>query len=248
MRTCIIIPMYNEALRFKPEVLSAYTSKHEVDFLLVNDGSSDNTASIINNLSNNNPHTQGLHLTKNSGKAEAIRQGVLKVVEDNQYSHIGYFDADFATPLSEIDNLIDCFSNNSFSLVMGSRIKRLGATIKRFRTRHVGGRLIATIISEIILQFPVYDTQCGAKLMTCDIAKTVFNTPFITKWLFDVELLARLQQTQGRAYCLQSVYELPLTYWEDKGQSKISLTDVLRLPFQLTKLYFHYTTNAKTNT
>ncbi len=77
------------------------------DFLFVNDGSSDNTASILKALSAKNDNFSFLDLKENQGKAGAIREGALSLQENNSYNFIGYFDADLATPLFEINNFIE---------------------------------------------------------------------------------------------------------------------------------------------
>ena len=62
----------------------------------------------------------------------------------------------------------------------------------------------------------------------------------MSNWLFDVELIARLSQHYGKDYCYNNVYEIPLTQWKDKGNSKITGLDMLKVPFQLLKIYWHY--------
>jgi hypothetical protein len=123
---------------------------------------------------------------------------------------------------------------------MGIRLKRIGANIIRFKSRHYFGRVVASIISEFILKLPTYDTQCGAKLIESNLAKELFEKPFKTKWLFDVELIARMQQLYGKEYCLNNIVELPLNTWIDKGNSKITFSDFLKTPFNLLKLYAAY--------
>jgi glycosyltransferase involved in cell wall biosynthesis len=232
--------MYNEVARFDAEKLLEFSSNYAIDFLLVNDGSKDTTGTIIENLAKKDDRIFAMSLSKNSGKAEAIRLGVEKAIATKPYKAIGYLDADFSTPLFEINNLIEIFISQGKPFIMGSRVKRLGATIQRYRFRHFFGRVIATCISEFILKLPVYDTQCGAKLIKTEIAKDLFKDPFVTKWLFDVELIARLKKQYNQDYCVDSIYEMPLTYWNDKGESKITFLDMLSVPFQLLKIYTHY--------
>ena len=89
----------------------------------------------------------------------------------------------------------------------------------------------------MVLKTPVYDTQCGAKVIEYTIAKQLFKEKFITKWLFDVELLLRMKVN----YNLQeNVLEIPLYEWKEKGNSKIKFIDFFKFPFQIIKIYFHY--------
>ena len=104
---------------------------------------------------------------------------------------MGYWDADLATPLSTIPEFIEKFqSSRALVAVCGSRILRLGASIQRLVFRHYLGRVFSTVASNI-LNIPVYDTQCGAKLFRTEHAELIFSEHFISRWFFDVELFAR---------------------------------------------------------
>lgn len=240
MKICIIIPLFNEASRFDTEYLINFSAQNNMDFCLVNDGSTDHTAEIIDKLANSSASICAIHLTKNQGKAAAIRTAVHQITADNNYDYVGYFDADFATPLDEIPYFLEEIRSTGKPFIMGIRLKRIGANIQRYKSRHYFGRVVASIISEVILKLPTYDTQCGAKLIASDLAKELFANPFKTKWLFDVELIARMQQRYGKAYCLDTIVELPLRTWVDKGNSRITFFDFLKTPFNLIKLYATY--------
>jgi len=238
-KTLIIIPCYNEAKRLPyEEYVSFFSKKETIDFLFVNDGSVDNTIEVLTKLQRNFQNASILDLSQNVGKAEAIRSAMLKV-ELKEYEYIGYLDADLATPIDEVDNLIKQIERNpSPYLIMGSRIKILGLTdIQRKLSRHYIGRAFATVVSNM-LKLPIYDTQCGAKLIKKEIVKEIFAQPFLSKWLFDVELLFRIKGSYsdygGR------IIEVPISKWEDKDGSKISAFYFLKAPFDLLKIFFHY--------
>ena len=133
----------------------------------------------------------------NSGKAEAVRAGMLMAHDAFDSDYFGFWDADMSTPLSELNWMLE-FSGGKLQheIVMGSRISRLGSQINRKMMRHYLGRIFATFTS-IILDLKVYDTQCGAKLFSRKVVKPLFHAPFISKWFFDVELLARYIKTNG---------------------------------------------------
>lgn len=240
MKICIVIPLYNEASRFETESLIGFTKQNDLDFCLVNDGSTDNTKQIIDELALNNNRISALNLKKNIGKAEAVRTAYNHLIKKEDYKYIGYLDADFATPLEELHGFTDEINKSNKPFLMGIRLKRVGANIKRYKMRHYFGRIVASIISEIILKLPVYDTQCGAKLIESKLAEQLFKEPFKTKWLFDVELIARIKKIHGKEFCLNNIVELPLNTWIDKGDSRISFLDFLKTPFVLIKLYFSY--------
>lgn len=238
---CIIIPCYNEAERLPANAFLAYQQTHpDVSFCFVNDGSRDRTADVLAQLQRQNPvQIDVLNLTQNQGKAGAVRAGMLHAVQQG-HTYLGYFDADLATPLAAIDDLrlvLDKHPDCVF--VMGSRIKHLGVTIKRDAFRHYTGRVIATIIS-LILRLPTYDTQCGAKLLRHNVVGIVFRDAFISPWLFDVELLARLIGHFGRPNLPGKLLESPLQEWIEQDDSRISPTYMFRMWTELYRIYRTY--------
>src|SRR5690606_37481279 len=158
----------------------------------VNDGSTDHTFEVLQNIRQKfSKEVHVIDLPKNVGKAEAVRQGFLRAFQVDHFTHIGYLDADLATHLNEIAYMLSHF-NGKVKIVLGSRVLRLGAVIQRSSLRHYLGRIFATIASNV-LDMKVYDSQCGAKLFEMNMAQILFQKPFISKWLFDLELLYRLK-------------------------------------------------------
>lgn len=238
---CIIIPCYNEATRLPSEVFLAYMQQGtNVNFCFVDDGSTDATKSVLEGMQAQYPtHIEVLILPQNQGKAGAVRAGMLHCA-DKPFDYVGYLDADLATPLTAIADLTAVLDANPvLDLVMGSRIKFLGVDIRRDAFRHYVGRIIATIISTI-LKLPVYDSQCGAKLFRSGIVVKLFQEPFISPWLFDVELLARLTQHHGRPGVLSHLAEQPLRQWIEQSDSRISSGYVFRMWYELYRIQRKY--------
>lgn len=233
MKVTIIIPFYNEEKRIVLESFhQIFKNTSQYDFILVDDGSTDNTNTILGEFKNKFPNLTILKLDKNIGKAEAIRAAVLSI---SNTDFIAYYDADLATPFSELDKLIQfSIQNPNYKMIMGARIKLIGNGVKRSLKRHYFGRIFATIVSQFVLKVAVYDTQCGAKVIDYQIAKQIFEKPFISKWLFDVELLKRLQRINNLR---EVVKEIPLEKWEEIGSSKIKRTDFFKIPFELFQIY-----------
>lgn len=238
----IIIPCYNESLRLNQKAFSDFISENqsEYDIIFVNDGSTDNTLDILNKISIEFPNNFFIcNLSHNCGKAEAVRVGINFSYEKNQYNYMAYFDADLATPLSEINFLKKIAVNNPLLvMVLCSRIKRLGANINRNSKRHILGRIFSTFASKI-LKLPVYDTQCGAKLIKAEIIPYVFNKPFVTSWIFDVEILARIRNN-NRDTITSILYEHPVSKWEDVGGSKLKFKHMVKVPLELFKIKQFY--------
>jgi glycosyltransferase involved in cell wall biosynthesis len=233
MKVTIIIPFYNEEKRIVLESFhQIFNNTSQYDFILVDDGSTDNTFAVLNQFKSEFSTIEVLKLYKNVGKAEAIRTAVLSI---SNTDFIAYYDADLATPFSELDKLIQfSIQNPNYKMIMGARIKLIGNGVKRSLTRHYFGRIFATIVSQFVLKVAVYDTQCGAKVVDYQTANQIFAKPFISKWLFDVELLKRLQKNHNLK---EVVKEIPLEKWEEIRSSKIKRTDFFKIPFELFQIY-----------
>jgi hypothetical protein len=149
---------------------------------------------------------------------------------------VGYWDADLATPLETIPRLRSVLEERpELLLVMGSRVRLLGREIRRRWRRHLLGRAFAAAAS-CVLGLPVYDTQCGAKLfrVTAETAE-LFRRPFETRWIFDVEILARLAKTPRIA---QAMYEYPLDHWREVNGSRLKTADFAAAAIDLAMIYW----------
>ena len=240
MQTTIIIPCYNEAGRMDCQAFLDFAEQNpEILFLFVNDGSRDNTLSLLQELSEQSLNLQYIDLQKNGGKAEAVRQGMLYAVEQLDSDYVGFWDADLATPLWEIVNFTTQMQRGDFKMVTGLRLMRLGAGVKRKNSRHLLGRCFATVAATM-LQLPVYDTQCGAKLYCKQIVPVLFKEPFTTRWLFDVEVLARFVNEFGKDVAINKIYEYPLLEWVDVGGSQLKFKDFFKAPYELWQIKKRY--------
>lgn len=243
--TVVVIPCYNEANRIDEckffEFIDACSN---VTLLMVNDGSTDATLARLKEMEQ---HPSGrlcvLDLPRNVGKAEAVRSGVLQARKMNP-TYIAFWDADLATPLTMIPRFQEVLDRQSdLFLVIGSRVALLGRRIQRRWYRHAMGRTFATFASWV-LGLPVYDTQCGAKMfrVTPEVT-TVFRFPFRSRWIFDVEILARLTSHSDGEDTLsarQRIYELPLEEWHDVKGSKLKARDFARAAGELFVIHRDY--------
>ncbi|MEN6509218.1 MAG: glycosyltransferase [Smithella sp.] len=223
-KTQIVVPCYNESKRIKAEAfLGALEKDPNLSFLFVNDGSTDDTFNVLQSLKEKNPRqVEILNLEKNSGKAEAVRMGMLKSLE-GPFDNIGYWDADLATPVNAIEVFCCLLDSRDAEIVMGSRVRLLGRNIQRKAARHYLGRVFATCAS-LLLNINIYDTQCGAKIFRAsDTLKRVFQKPFKVHWTFDVEMFARFPMVMGKSLAEISSrwVECPLDEWFDVQGSNI---------------------------
>ncbi|HSJ12958.1 MAG TPA: glycosyltransferase [Longimicrobiales bacterium] len=241
-RVRIVVPCYNEALRLDVAGLEAFLERApEVAFTLVDDGSTDHTWRLLGELAGRSPGVERLRLTRNAGKAEAVRRGVLHAIALGDAPLLGYWDADFSTPLATILDMSDELeAHPSLMLLMASRVQLLGRSIERRPVRHYAGRVIATLAAAT-LGLRVYDTQCGAKLLRAGAeVAACFEAPFITRWMFDVELIARIVRGRSQERAAERIREYPLPVWRDVAGSKISTRAGLRALLDLARIRRHY--------
>lgn len=242
---CVVVPCYNEENRLP---VSEYLSfmKHFPDTLIcfVNDGSTDNTHRLLLDIkSHNEDNVHVISYTNNIGKAEAVRRGVLYCNSKLNHSHIAYIDADLSTPLQELIRLSG-YINEEIEFIFGSRIMIIGTRIERKFSRHFAGRIIATFISTV-LGIAVYDTQCGCKIFSKELSIQLFQEPFTSKWLFDVELFARKINLYGKDHALKKMLEIPLLEWFNKEDSKVGITYFFRLWVDLFLIHYRFKKHTK---
>jgi glycosyltransferase involved in cell wall biosynthesis len=219
-------------------------SPHRVDFCFVNDGSTDGTLGVLTALRDSDPDRFSvLNLEQNSGKAEAVRRGIVATAE-RKADVTGFWDADLATPLSELSGFVEILQDRpEIEMVFGARVRLLGRDIIRNPARHYFGRVGATLISST-LGLAVYDTQCGAKLFRIDeTLREVFAQPFLSRWIFDVEIIARYVEMWGRDRAARAIYEYPVLAWHDVHGSKVKSHDFVRALRDLWKIRQAYRLN-----
>jgi glycosyltransferase involved in cell wall biosynthesis len=194
----IVIPTYNESDKITASLtqvlnfMRGFAQTFEV--LVVDDGSSDKTADIIENYRANNPEIK-LIRNAHKGKGPAIWTGIMAAEGD----YIYVADADFSAPISELKKLVVWIKDNNFDVVIASREAHGAKRIDEPLYRHLMGRIF-NILVQIIALPGIKDTQCGFKLFKKDVAKQIFgklkvysdSAPIINKpflGAFDVEVL-----------------------------------------------------------
>ena len=232
----VVVPCFNEARRLDPAGIETLAHAAGARVLAVDDGSTDDTAALLDKLASADPDRMGvLALPANQGKGEAVRRGLLDAIAGGA-ELVAYCDADLATPPDEVGRLVDVLrADQTVDAVLGSRVALMGSDIRRSPLRHYTGRLFATAGS-LVLGVPVYDTQCGAKAFrVTDRLRRALATPFVSRWAFDVELLGRLLQDTGRGGGGRFV-EVPLRRWRDADGSKLTVVAGLRATVDLLRI------------
>lgn len=229
-----VIPCFNEAKRLDPAQIELLLSEPHTQVLLVDDGSTDGTLALLNELAaRHRGRAAVLGLSPNVGKAEAVRKGLIQASATNGV--VGYADADFSTPPLELHRLAAVLDERKAAVVIGARVGLSGTQINRQPMRHYLGRLFGTAAS-LLLRTTIYDTQCGAKLFrVTPLLSVSLVEPFGSRWIFDVELLGRLLIGSGGhpGIAADSLVEVPLHSWRDVGGSKLGLRSMVEVPWHL---------------
>jgi len=230
----VVIPCYDEEERLLSTEFLDFVDKHSGYHLcFVNDGSKDNTLEVLNNLRKGRESFISVYdCEKNGGKAEAVRLGMLHMAKKDDLDYIGFLDADLSTDLADFDDLVSTIENSEYKIVSGSRIARMGANITKESARKIISLTVNFIIRKI-LKMEFKDTQCGAKIFHKDIINTAFDSKFLTKWLFDVEIFIRVRKQYGLQKAKQILCEKPLKRWIHADGSKLSMKDSVKIIGQL---------------
>lgn len=242
LRVMVVVPAYNEARRLDPGAFAAaLVAMPWLTLRFVDDGSRDGTRAMLEGFAADHPGRVSVQvLPANVGKAEAVRRGLHEAAATGA-DVIGFADADLSAPLGELALLRQALHDHPAAwAAIGSRIRLLGRDIHRSALRHYLGRVFATAAS-IALGLPVYDTQCGLKLFR-NVApvRDALATPFASRWIFDVELIARLAAAPGTPPAGQRIREVPLEHWVAAGGSRLRLRDFLTAPMELLAIHRRY--------
>ncbi len=210
----IIIPAYNESERLTvslPKVLD-YVSQRQLssEIIVVNDGSSDDTADVVRSFMTVNPDVRLVENPGNRGKGYSVRNGMLHAQGDVML----FTDADLSSPIYEADKLFQAIEHGA-DVAIGSRW--LQAELQTERQpwhRQLYGRLFNFAL-RVVLGLKYRDTQCGFKAFTRSAAHTIFTRQRVERWGFDPELLFLANK-----FNLRTV-EVPVQ-WAHDHRSKIS--------------------------
>jgi dolichyl-phosphate beta-glucosyltransferase len=243
-QTVIVVPCYNESARLPAAELESFLDADQRNsvFVFVDDGSRDQTSALLERIrKGREDRVVVLQLATNRGKAEAVRHGMNYAFHQG-CSYAGFWDADLATPLAAIAPFVDLLESHAeLDMVFGARVKLLGRHVERRASRHYVGRVFATAVS-LILGLPIYDTQCGAKIFRCTPhMRSVFAEPFLSRWIFDVEIIARyIALLNSPEEAARRIYEFPLDTWTDVKGSKLKARDFARAAYDLFRIRRKY--------
>jgi glycosyltransferase involved in cell wall biosynthesis len=225
----IVIPAYNESARVSVtlEKVLAHVAQRgwDAEIIVVDDGSSDNTAEIIRSYAEKNPRLRLLQNPGNRGKGYSVRNGMLYA-----QGEISLFsDADLSSPIEEADKLFAAIAGGA-DIAVGSRwLRRELQTQPQPFYRQIFGRAF-NLMLRIVLGLRFKDTQCGFKAFTDRAAKAIFPLQKIERWGFDPELLYLARKLGFK------VAEVPVQWAHREGTRISPLRDGTRMFGEMLKI------------
>ncbi|MFO0723103.1 MAG: glycosyltransferase [Myxococcota bacterium] len=240
LRASVVVPCFNEASRLRRDGFDALLLRPGLDLWFVDDGSDDDTLAVLESIAKSlGDRARVLRREANSGKGEAVRIGMRAALGAGAQV-VGYYDADLATPPSEMLRLIELLENPALEVALAARVALLGTQIRRHAYRHYIGRVFATAASQI-LSLPVYDTQCGAKAFKrTPSLEAALEAPFSGRWAFDVELIGRLLAgaTDAPGVPVDAIVEMPLRAWTDIAGSTLGPAQFPGVGVELLRIFW----------
>jgi glycosyltransferase involved in cell wall biosynthesis len=224
----IIIPAFNEERRLPQTLdrvrafLKSRPGSNEV--IVVDDGSTDGTAQLVDKMSATWPELRLLKNPGNRGKGYSVRHGML----DAAGEIVLFTDADLSAPIEEAGKLFTALKTNDAAI--GSRnVDRSLIEVHQPKSREAAGIMFNWAV-RLVLGLPYGDTQCGFKAFTRSKAQILFEQQRIERFGFDPELLF-LAKRHGL-----TVAEVPVRWAHDEGTRVHALRDGLRMVFDVCRV------------
>jgi dolichyl-phosphate beta-glucosyltransferase len=217
-----VIPAYNESVRLRPTLdeILRYTREQNwnAEILVVNDGSSDDTARIVREYGKLHPQVLLVENPGNRGKGYSVRNGMVHALGDI----VLFTDADLSSPMSEASKLFDAIEQGA-DIAIGSRwIRTELQTERQPLYRQLFGRIF-NLALRVILGLNFADTQCGFKAFRRDAVQVIFPQQRIERWGFDPEILYLARRAGMR------VEEVPVLWAHSEGTRLHPFRDGMRM-------------------
>ena len=216
----VVIPAYNEEGRIGETLKSIHSYFHGKSLtwqiIVVNDGSTDNTAEVLDTIREEITDLIVISDSPNQGKGYAVKRGV----EASRGEFILFADADNSTPIEELEKFYPHLIDNK--VVIGSRyLSESNVVVRQPWHRAIIGRIGNMLIQFLLLE-GVKDTQCGFKAFQHDAAIEIFSRMRMNGFGFDIEILAIARLLNF------SIREVPVS-WYNSPESRVRpVKDALR--------------------
>jgi dolichyl-phosphate beta-glucosyltransferase len=233
----VIIPAYNESVRIRPtlhELLRYVQGQNwDAEILVVNDGSTDDTAQVVQEFGKLHPNILLLENPGNRGKGYSVRNGMLHARGDICL----FTDADLSSPITEARKLFDAIGQGA-DVAIGSRWLRADLQTERQPLyRQAFGRIF-NLVLRVVLGLRFADTQCGFKAFRRDAVQRIFPLQKIVRWGFDPEILFLAQRAGLR------VEEIPVVWAHSEGTRLHPVRDGMRMFVEVLRIRWYAMTGG----
>lgn len=237
MTYSIVIPAYNESSRLRPTLDTLLRYVHDqqwdVEILVVNDGSSDDTAQVVREYGKIHPEILLLENPGNRGKGFSVRNGMLHARGDICL----FTDADLSSPIEEAQKLLAAI-NAGADLAIGSRwLKAELQTERQPLYRQAFGRIF-NLVLRVVLGMRFVDTQCGFKAFRREAVQRIFPLQKIERWGFDPEILYLARRAELK------VAEVPVVWAHSEGTRLSPVKDGIRMFGEVLRIRWYALTGA----
>ncbi len=225
----VIVPAYNAGDKLRDtctkivEYLINESMRYEI--IIVDDGSSDDTAGILNELSSQDCSIRFLTNSGNMGKGYSVRRGVL----ESRGDYVFFTDADLSTPIHELQKLISCLGQGYDIAIASRALSDSNVIVHQHFCREHSGKLF-NLIMRSVLFLDIKDTQCGFKCFKRAAALDVFGRQTINGFCFDAEVL---YVAKKKGY---KTKEVPVSWINSESSAVDLFGDGLRMFFDLIRI------------
>ena len=180
----LVIPAFNEGSRLANGMqrLMGSISPDDTEIIVVDDGSSDDTADVARQQLKDWTQSSVVSLAHNRGKGAAVKAGVIRA----RGGVIAFIDADMASDPTDLDYLLRAVEHSH--VAVGSRAHEASLVTERGIHREVMNRTFGTLVASMT-HLPYMDTQCGFKAFRGPVAKLLVHGAQVERFAFDVEML-----------------------------------------------------------
>jgi dolichyl-phosphate beta-glucosyltransferase len=232
----LIIPAYNEASRIRPSLEKAYAylknTSYQTELIVVDDGSKDDTVKVVEAFIAETDRPSNITacvipLGNNEGKGAAVKRGMLAAKGSIRI----FTDADFSTPIHEIEKVIPLIESQQYDIVVGSRAAEGRKLVKKHQPwyRETMGRFFNVLVQTLVFR-GIKDTQCGFKGFSDRAAKNLFSRQKVMGFSFDVEILFLAKRANYH------VKEIAVEWYNDERSTVGALSDSAKMFLELVRI------------